>query len=111
MDNALTKMWGWIRQTQALTTVPEVPADVPRPELHCCPLCGAGISRLMLKGGGILPRKGLTQVKAQVFCHQCQRQHLLTGSTAFHRGVVLILLDHPRRTYRRAGIYRNGNVR
>ena len=113
MQNPLKAMWDNLRQRGAMIrTAPEaISADVPRPELHCCCYCGAGISRLSLKYGGILGRKGQARVKAQVFCRNCKRQHTLQGNSPYERGVVLILLDQPRRTYRRATIFRNGNVR
>ncbi len=114
MNNPMQRMWAWLRQTKAMITPPGpelgFPSDTQRPELHCCP-CGAGISRLQLKSGGILPKKGLTTVKAQIFCHGCGKQHLLQGNTPYHRSVVLILLDQPRRSVKRATIFRNGNVR
>lgn len=110
-DIMLAKMWKYLMKSNVmLDHVPEtVPRDVPRPELHCCPSCGAGISRLWLYQGGIVGRGSRATVRASILCHQCKKQHSLQGDTPYHRGVVLILLSHPRKKPgQRMAMFRTG---
>jgi hypothetical protein len=109
LQSLTDRLRNWLYPPQI--TTPDEPPEIARPEHHCCPYCGAGITQLILQAGGILPRKGLTQVKAMIRCHSCKRQHTLQGATPYERGVVLILLDQPRRSWKRDTIFRNGNVR
>jgi hypothetical protein len=112
----LREMWAHLMKSRALITQPEpVPADVPRPELHCCPFCGSGISRLHLYQGGILGRNmsgvGGRKVRAAIRCLSCNRQHALQGDTPYECGVVLILLKHPRkRPGEKQRMFRTGAV-
>lgn len=69
-----------------------VSPDTPHPVLHCCPYCGAGISRLRLHQGGILGRWSQGMVRAQVKCRACGRQHALQGKSAYFHGVVALLV-------------------
>lgn len=97
MTNSLKEMWKNIMSKRAMTEVAE-----PRkraPELHCCPHCGAGITRLRLINGGILPSGAQRRVRAAIGCRQCGRQHLLKGDTLFEVAVVLMLLKGKVRGY------------
>lgn len=108
----LKKMWSHLMKRGIMITPPpmiDIPKDIQRPETHSCPRCGAGISRMWLYRGGIVGRGPDAVVRAQIRCHQCRKQHSLQGATPYERGVVLILLGHPRkRPGERMQLFRTG---
>jgi hypothetical protein len=89
----LKKMWSNLQKIGAMMG-PEK-SELPHrsmPELHACPHCGSGMSRLRLINGGILPHGAQRRVRASIGCRRCNRQHLLKGDTLYEVRVVLMLL-------------------
>lgn len=90
----------------------EIPQGRPRkPESYQCPHCGAGVTAQHLYQGGILGTLADRPVRAKIVCLECGKQTAFMGRSPYHRGVVLILLSHPRRRMgERKRLYRNANV-
>lgn len=57
---------------------------------HCCPNCGAGISRLILLHG-YATHNGL---KATLRCRSCDFRHALRGNTADNREIMLSCMNN-----------------
>lgn len=71
------------------------------PELHTCPHCGAGLTRLTLVSGGILRFGGLSRVKATIGCRDCHKTHSHRGCGVKDHWLILQLQNQTKtRKYR-----------
>lgn len=61
------------------------------PEMHTCPHCGAGLTRLVLVSGGIIRLGKVSKVKAIIGCRDCHRTHSFKGSGVKAHWLILQL--------------------
>jgi uncharacterized protein with PIN domain len=67
------------------------------PELHKCPHCGAGLTRLILVSGGIIRLSGDSKVKAVIGCRDCHRTHSFKGTGVKAHWLILQLQNQTKR--------------
>jgi transcription elongation factor Elf1 len=67
------------------------------PELHTCPHCGAGLSRLTLVSGGIIRLLGDSKVKATIKCRECNRLHSFRGDGVKAHWLIMTLQNQSRK--------------
>jgi hypothetical protein len=110
----LKQMWKYLIGVKAMhpeTIAMPIAKTMLHPATKCCPICGAGISQIALISGGIVGRGKWQRVKAKLKCRSCGGHEAFAGTTAYHRGVVLILINQPRRRPGEHGqIWNNANV-
>ncbi len=70
------------------------------PELHKCPHCEAGITRLYIVHGGIIKMGVSSKVKMLIGCRDCHRSHSYKGNSVRAHWLALQLSKHPVRSYR-----------